>query len=430
MNETDWRLDLRACAWAAIGGLSCGVVAVAFRLALENAEAAHQRLLAWIATMPPGTWLLVPVLFGIGAGLAAWLVVRFVPEASGSGIPHVEEILAGNETMRWQRLLPVKFFGGILALGSGLSLGREGPTVQMGAAIADAIARVGRADVPLRHAILAAGAGAGLTAAFNAPLAGFVFVIEELRRPMSVFTYTTGLIATLAANVVMIAGLGAEPSFHVARSHMLPTTTLPLFALIGVLAGLLGVVFNAALFAAMDGMARLPGPRWVRGVVAGVSAGLLALAVPAAISDGEPVAQAILRGDVPTDPTQWLIVLLGAKLGLTVVSYASGVPGGLFAPLLVLGAALGALAAHALGVEPAVATALVIAGMVGAFTGSVRVPVTGIVLLLEMTSSQHLVLELTTTALAAYLVAAVVGGRPVYDVLRERDEERAARAPV
>ncbi len=424
MNEDDWRLDLRACAWAAIGGLLCGVVAVLFRLALSNAEAAHQRLLAWVATMPAGTWVLVPVLFGIGAGIAGWLVVRFVPEASGSGIPHVEEILAGNETMRWQRLLPVKFLGGILALGSGLSLGREGPTVQMGAAIADAIARLGRADVPLRHAILAAGAGAGLTAAFNAPLAGFVFVVEELRRPLSVFTYTTGLIATLAANVVMIAGLGAAPAFHVDKSHLLPTGGLPLFVLMGALAGLLGVVFNRALFAAIDGMAHMPGPRWGRAVVAGVLAGMLALVVPDAISDGEPVAQAILRGDLPTNPAQWLVMLLGAKLLLTVVSYASGAPGGLFAPLLVLGAALGALTAHVIGVEPAVGTALVIAGMVGAFTGSVRVPITGIVLLLEMTSSQHLVLELTTTGLVAYLVAALVGGRPVYDVLRERDERR------
>jgi CIC family chloride channel protein len=426
VNQEDWRLDLRACSWAAIAGLLCGVVAVLFRLALANAEAAHQRLLAWVHTMPAGVWLLVPVLFGVGAGIAGWLVVRFVPEASGSGIPHVEEILAGNEKMRWQRLLPVKFVGGILALGSGLSLGREGPTVQMGAAIADAIARANDAAVPLRHAILAAGAGAGLTAAFNAPLAGFVFVLEELRRPLSVFTYTTGLIATLAANVVMIAGLGPAPAFSVAKAaHMLPTGTLPLFALIGIVTGLLGVVFNAALFAAIDGMARIPGPRWGRAVAAGVLAGVLALVVPAAISDGEPVAQAILHGELPVDPVRWLVVLLGAKLLLTVVSYASGAPGGLFAPLLVLGAAAGALVAHLLAVDPAVVTPLVIAGMVGAFTGSVRVPITGIVLLLEMTSSQHLVLELTTTGLVAYLVAALVGARPVYDVLRERDEARA-----
>ncbi len=425
MKQEDWRLDLRGCAWAGIAGLLCGVLAVLFRMSLAYAESAHLTLLAWVRAQPIAVWLVVPLLFAIGAGLAGWLVVTFTPEASGSGIPHVEEILDGNETMRWQRLLPVKFVGGILALGSGLSLGREGPTVQMGAAIADAVARAGHAAIPMRHAILAAGAGAGLTAAFNAPLAGFVFVIEELRRAPSVFTYTTGLIATLAANVVMIAGLGPAPGFEVAKAHeMLPTSTLPLFALAGAVTGLLGVVFNAALFATMDGMARLPGPSWGRAVVAGVLAGLTALVVPAAISDGEPVAQSILHGNLPEDPVRWLAILLGAKLVLTVVSYSSGVPGGIFAPLLVLGAAVGSLLAHGLGGEPGLDTALIVASMVGAFTGSVRVPVTGIVLLLEMTSSQHLVLELTTTALVAYLTAAVVGGRPVYDVLRARDEKR------
>lgn len=426
MNQEDWRLDLRACAWAAIAGLLCGGVAVLFRLALAYAESAHLTLLAWVRAQPAGVWLVVPALFGVGAGLAGWMVVTFTPEASGSGIPHVEEILDGNETMRWKRILPVKFLGGILALGSGLSLGREGPTVQMGAALADAVARAGGATIALRHAILAAGAGAGLAAAFNAPLAGFVFVVEELRRAPSVFTYTTGLLATLAANVVMIAGLGPAPAFEVAKAHeLLATSTLPLFALAGVVTGLLGVVFNAALFVAMDGMARLPGPRWTRAVVAGVLAGVTALVVPAAISDGEPIAQSILHGNLPEDPVRWLLVLVGAKLVLTVVSYASGVPGGIFAPLLVIGAATGSLLAFVLaGGQEGLATALVIACMVGAFTGSVRVPITGIVLLLEMTSSQHLVLELTTTALMAYLTAAVVGGRPVYDVLRERDEKR------
>jgi CIC family chloride channel protein len=427
-RQSDWELDLRACLWAAIAGLLCGVIAVLLRVGLSNAEAGRQWLLAWLATQPRVTWIGVPIACAVCAGVAGWLVARFVPEASGSGIPHVEHILEGTEHMRWQRLLPVKFFGGLLALGSGMSLGREGPTVQMGAAVADAVARAGGADVPLRHAILAAGAGAGLTAAFNAPLAGFVFVVEELRRPFCEFTYTTGLIATLAANVVMIAVLGAEPAFQMLHVPPLPTNTLPLFAGLGVVAGLLGVVFNASLFATIDGLARIPGPSWARAIVAGLAVGAMALAFPAATGDGESVASTILQGHVPSDAVTWLVVLIGAKLFLTVVSYASAVPGGLFAPLLLLGAALGAIASRLLGVDPGSGTAFVIAGMVGVFTGSVRVPITGVVLLLEMTNSHHLVLQLTTTAVASYFVAAAVGGEPVYDVLRARDEERAERA--
>ncbi len=421
-------LDVRALLLAATAGAMCGAIALLFRTGLDLAGDGRARLVAALDPTAPTTWLLLAIVICGAAVLAGWLAQRFAPEAGGSGIPHVEEVLARGDRMRWRQLIPVKFTGGVLALGAGLSLGREGPTVQMGAAVADAVARAGGLSEASRLGLLAAGAGAGLAAAFNAPLAGFVFVLEELRRPASALTYSTGLLAVLMANLVLAAGAGPAPEFLVPDSPDLPASVLPAFVIVGLLTGGVGVLFNRMLLAAMDGFDRVwRGPRWLRPGVAGLLVVLLACTLPAAIGGGEPVADTILHGGLPADVVRFLAILVAAKLLLTVMSYASGAPGGLFAPLLVMGAALGRIVGELTATGPAV-PALAMGGMVGLFVAVVRVPITGIVLILEMTDNQHLLLELTVTALAAYLVATALRDPPVYDALRERDERKAAAA--
>src|SRR5262249_24960198 len=180
----DPRLPLRR---VLVGG-AAGVVGGSYRLLLDHIHGWDLRLLAATEKIPLG-WLAVASLFAVAAGLARWLTLRGAPEAAGSGIPQVEQALAGDARLpRWHRLLPIKFVAGAPAVSGGLALGREGPTVHLGAAVASGLQRgLGRIA---RGAILAAGAGAGLTAAFSAPISGFVFVLEELRvapsRPMVV----------------------------------------------------------------------------------------------------------------------------------------------------------------------------------------------------------------------------------------------------
>jgi len=418
-------LDSWNCIYAAIGGVLCGGLAVLFRLTLGWAEDSYGELIATANALPDGGWAVLLIISTAFVGVAGWLTFRFAPEASGSGIPHVEDVLATGLIMRWRTLLPVKFFGGLCALGAGMSLGREGPTVQMGAAISEGLAQRFGLAPGQRRALIAAGAGAGLTAAFNAPLAGFIFVLEELGLDASALTYSTGLIATVTSNLVMQMALGPGAIFSVGDAPQLPPTALWIFLCLGVVSGVLGVLFNQGILRSLDAFAFWPAlPRWYHTAAAGALVGVVAWWFPDAIGGGERVAERLLRSEFSVaEPLNYLLLLLGVKFFLTAVCYGSGAPGGLFAPLLALGATLGAIAGQC--AEPffdvAVTPALAMAGMVGVFTGSVRVPITGVVLILEMTGGQHHLLEFTITALAAYLVATALGDRPIYEALLERD---------
>ena len=200
---------------APVVGAAAGVIGAAFRLALDQADGFRDTLIARAHDARFAGFLLVIAASAGAVAIAAWLVRRFSPPASGSGIPHVEAVLSGELPPAPPRLIPVKFFGGLLAIGAGLALGREGPIVQMGATIADLVGKIFGRRWSDRRVLLAAGAGAGLATAFNAPIAGAVFVLEELVRRFD----TRIAIAALGASATAIAG--CPP---VARST-LPTST-------------------------------------------------------------------------------------------------------------------------------------------------------------------------------------------------------------
>ncbi|MCX8071267.1 MAG: chloride channel protein [Candidatus Binatia bacterium] len=187
---------------AALVGLLAGAVAVLFRSVLMGADTVRLALTAWSHSVPTWGWM-APV-FGstCGAALTADLTRRFAPEAAGSGIPHLEAVLRRYRNLCWQRLLPVKFFGGVLAIGSGLVLGREGPTVQMGGATGAAVAHWLKVSETKRLTLITAGAGARLAAAFNARLAGLVFVLEEVRRDFQPIVFGAAFIACVIADVM------------------------------------------------------------------------------------------------------------------------------------------------------------------------------------------------------------------------------------
>ena len=167
---------------AALVGLGAGLVAALFRATLNGADILRNQMLIWSHHFPVFGWIF-PILFSMAGAIASVMLVRrYAPEASGSGIPHLEAVMHRLRTLNWKRVLPVKFIAGALAIGGGLALGREGPTVQMGASIGDAVSRWTKLSSGERRTLIAAGGGAGLAAAFNAPLAGVIFVLEEIRR--------------------------------------------------------------------------------------------------------------------------------------------------------------------------------------------------------------------------------------------------------
>ena len=434
-SERGWRSVLHEhrqlqFARAALVGVGAGVIAVLFQYALLAAEVTRAALLLRLHAFPMWGWVVLPVLAAISAGLAGWMTAHIAPEAAGSGIPHIKGVLMHVRVLNWRKVLPVKFIGGVLAIGAGLSLGREGPTVQMGAAVGKAIGEWMRLPRRSRTQLIAAGAGAGLAAAFNAPLAGFIFVIEELQRELSPLTYGTALIAAVVADIVTRTFTGQLPSFHISGYPMPPLSALPLFAVLGVIAGLMGVVFNRSLLWTLrqfHGWQRMP--RWARPALVALLAGLLAWWLPQAIGGGHSTAELLLRGQYAAIGFfGFLLLLFVAKFALTVLSYASGVPGGIFAPLLVLGALVGLMTGQLSGLAfPSIAhtsAAFAVIGMAAAFAAIVRAPLTGIVLILEMTNNYEQLFPLLIACMIAFLVAEHLHNKPIYEALLEYDLER------
>lgn len=415
---------------AALVGACAGITALLFRAALTGADVFRNEMLSWAHRMPVLGWIF-PVSFTmLGAGISVAITRRYAPEASGSGIPHLEAVLHRFRKLEWKRVLPVKFFGGVIAIGSGLALGREGPTVQMGGAVGDAISRWLKVSERERLTLISAGAGAGLSAAFNAPLSGLVFVLEEVRRDFQPIVFGAAFVAAAVADIIARIGSGQFPIFAVPGYPVPPLVSLPVFALLGVVAGVLGVLFNRGLRATIDIYARLPA-RYILPAAAltGGIVGLVGWFSPLMIGSGHTIAESALKGNVLLASIPLFFVV---RFLLTTTSYATGAPGGIFAPLLVLGALIGlAIGQVAHNVSPDVVpipAVFAVVGMAAYFTAIVRAPLTGIMLILEMTGNYAQMLPLLVSCFCAYAVTEFLKDLPIYEALLERDLKRGGEA--
>jgi len=411
-------------------GLFAGLVAVAFRSALAEADRLREALLIYVHAHPWAAPL--PLILGaVGAGAAVYVVRSFAPETAGSGIPHVKAVLHGMRKMAWRRVLAVKFLGGVIGIGAGLALGREGPTIQMGAATGQMVGGWFSCTARERRTLIAAGAGAGLAAAFNAPLAGLVFVLEEVQRDFSAGVFTVTLIASVVADITTRLLLGQLPVFFIQTAAIPPLTLLPFALLIGVIAALLGVAFNRGLLASLGLFERMVRwPAWTGGALVGLAVGAVAMLAPSAVGSGHHLVERMLTGELSFDALAGFFIL---RFLLTMLSYGCGAPGGIFAPLLVLGAAIGLeMGGVAERFDPQIAAYLptfAVVGMAAYFSAIVRAPLTGIILMVEMTGNYSLVLPLVISCLTAYGIADFLRDLPVYEALLARDLLRTQAQP-
>jgi CIC family chloride channel protein len=406
---------------AALVGLCAGIVAILFRGALSGMDILRNSLIEKAHEQPLWGWIF-PVLFSVvGAILSLTLTRRYAPETKGSGIPHLEAVLQRLQELNWKRVLPVKFFGGIAAIGSGLALGREGPTVQMGGSIGAAISQVLKVSPRERLTLIAAGAGAGLAAAFNAPLSGLVFVLEEVQRDFHPIVFGTAFLAAAVADVVARVGADPFPVFLISKYPTPPLAALPAFAILGVIAGLFGIAFNRSLVLSLDFYGRMKN-KTLATAITGAAVGLMGWYVPTAIGNGHPLAEMTLSGKIVlTAIPLWFIV----RFLLTISSYGTGVPGGIFAPLLVLGALIGLgvgeITQQIIPSAVPVPAVFAVVGMAAYFTAIVRAPLTGVVLIIEMTGNYEQMLPLLISCFFAYAVTEYLKDMPIYEVLFERD---------
>lgn len=450
-TEDDRKASLLVLALLAlVAGGASGLICAGFRLALMEADRLREALIAWAHGWRFAGFLLVTVGTGLAAAVAAGLVRWFSPYAAGSGIPHIEAALHEQLPPAPPGLLPVKFIGGLLAIGAGLALGREGPSVQMGAVTSHILGKLFRRGWPDCRALLAAGAGAGLAVAFNAPIAGAIFVLEELVQRFEGRTAIVALGASATAILIARLFLGDSPDFHVAIAGSATVATgplayaaaatWPLYVALGIVAGLAAALYSLALLAAVsltDRLHRVPAE--LQAGLIGAAVGICGWFAPDLVGGGDQITQNILAGEASVAMIPFAFLL---RFGLGAISYAAATPGGLFAPLLVLGAQLGfvsgtvcRLAFPGLEIQP---EAFAVVGMAAFFTGLVQAPVTGIVLVIEMTAGFTMFLPMLVACFAAMLVPSLLGVPPIYHSLRERAvgrqqleaANRAAGAPI
>src|SRR5262249_31054491 len=406
---------------ALVAGAAAGLVGAVFRISLGWADQLRDTLVKWSHDRSLPGFLLVTATCATATGIAAWLVRRFSPHASGSGIPHVEAVLKEELRPAPFRLIPIKFLGGFLSIGAGLALGREGPSVQMGSSLAHLVGRVFRRRWPDCRVLVAAGAGAGLATAFIAPIAGAVFVLEELVRRFETRIAIAALGASATAISVAWLFLGNAPEFRVEGLPYPSSEARALFFILGAVTGVVAVAYNNALLRTCTVADRLC--RWpveLRAALVGGGVGTLAWFAPSLVGGGDLLTQNTLSGAVTLGVLPLVFLL---RFGLGPVSYSARTPGGLFAPMLVLGAQLGLLFGDlcrltfpGLDLPP---EAFAVVGMASFFTGVVRAPITGIVLIIEMTASFTLLLPMLGACFVAMLVPTVLRNPPIYHFLRD-----------
>jgi len=410
--------------WALLVGAVAGFVGGVFRLCLTRMADVRHVLLTWGQSFQGWGWI-VPVVFCVVlVSGALFLVRRFAPETSGSGVQEIEGALEGVRPARWRRVLPVKFFAGLMSLSAGLVLGREGPTIQMGGSVGRMIGDLFRISGEKANILMACGAGAGLSAAFNAPLAGVLFIIEEMRSQFryNVVSVQCVFIASAVADIVVRFLTGQGPVIDMTHLQPPHLTAMWIFLVFGMIFGGLGLLFNLALVGTLNLFSRARGwPHRLMGLFVGTGIGLLIWTCPDATGGGYEVIPRALHQSLPVAA---LILIFVARFGTTVFSYASGVPGGIFAPMMALGTLFGMWFGHFahtwlphLVIHPSV---FAVAGMGALFAATVRAPLTGIALAVEMTGNYILILPLILTCMAATVVAEAFGGKPIYSVLLQR----------
>lgn len=397
-------------------GLLVGLVIVAYRWSLQFAA----KLLGNIIVTTKGNILLMALWF-LGLILLAWISARLVkkePLISGSGIPQLEAELTGHLNSKWYRVLVTKFCGGFIALLGGLSLGREGPSIQLGAMIGKGVSQsLGRAKNEERY-LMTCGASAGLAAAFHAPLAGVMFAIEEVHKQFSIALLLAVMTSSLAADFFISVVLGMEPVFDFEIIESFSPEFFPVLVLLGIVVGLGGVAYNFSLLKLQQLFNHRSLNQFTKILITFILAGVVGYSFPLLLGGGDAIIEEL---NIAEFTTTTLILLLLGKFVFSLVSFNSGAPGGIFFPMLVLGSLIGKIVANIainnFGIAPIYLDNFIIVAMAGLFSAIVKAPVTGIILIFEMTGSLTSLLAISVVSIVSFITSELCHSKPIYDSL-------------
>ena len=408
-------------------GTIAGLFVLLYRIVLEHAGSALTAILDFIGRDPlkMAGWFAVLLLL-------AWIVaklVTFEPMISGSGIPQLEGEMVGKINQKWWRVLPAKFIGGFLCLLGGLALGREGPSIQLGAMVGKGISsKLDRGKTEEKF-LTTCGASAGLAAAFHAPLAGVMFSLEEVHKNFSVSVLLSVMVSSLTADYLSSTVMGLEPVFQFGIIEGLPQEYYWMLILLGAFLGIFGAFYNWFTLKVQELYNKAKCLNTTTKImIPFLLAGVLAFTHPELLGSGHALIdhlteEGMLIGTI-------VFVLIGRFI-FSAVCFGSGAPGGIFFPLLVLGGFAGGLFAavgvQVLGLDPIYINNFVILGMAGYFAAIVRAPLTGIILIFEMTGTYSYLLSLSVVSIVAYIVVTLLKSKPIYESLLERLLEKQGK---
>lgn len=360
-----------------------------------------------------------------------YIIHPFQTDLVGSGVPQIEAILAGQHTMNWSQVLWRKFIGGLLAICPGLFLGREGPCIQMGAAIGQGFSEhFFHSNRDITRTLLSCGIAAGLSAAFSAPLAGTMFLLEEIVFHFQPQIWLTALAAAICSDVVTVCFFGTKPCLFLPITSNLPVHSYPIMIILGIILGVCAYGYQYCLL----------NLRWWFSKIRQIPAQYhsifpLLLIIPVGlwqpkILGGSHVLINYLVAKVTnvgihhySQLIMYLLIFLVIRFVWSMLSYGATVPGGIFMPILVLGALLGCISAPIMiqtNVIPATDYINIIAFSMAAYFGAIEhAPFTAILLITEMVGSIEHILPMTIMTFVAYIINDLLGGRPIYTALRE-----------
>ncbi|MGE4277532.1 MAG: ClC family H(+)/Cl(-) exchange transporter [Lawsonibacter sp.] len=412
MNELKWRIALKGI----LAGLISGLLVVLYRLGIEYGTDIAIEIYAYLRLHP---LLILPwILCILVAGLfIAWLI-HLEPMASGSGIPQVEGQVIYGLRIKWYSVLAVRYLAGFASSFFGLSLGREGPSIQIGASGSQGLAKKMAKNKLEENYLMTAGAAAGLSAAFNAPLSGMVFALEEVHRSFSGLILITATTASLTADIVSKYFFGLTPILNFSVTPSMTERLYIWLVPIGIVSGLSGILINKALLGFQTLYNKLP---WfIRPCIALLIALPCGLFLPQVLGGG---ANLIELAELADTGLATLLICLVVKFLFTCTSFGSGVPGGIFLPILSVGALSGSLLgllAMQFGLPASFIPDFAVCGMAGALSSSVKAPVTSILLTAEMTGSLVHLLPVAACSFIALFLSDIVKVEPIYEALLAR----------
>lgn len=411
---------------AVLVGIITGFLVSLFRLIIEILLGYTISVYHFLREEPQ--WIIGWVIISISIVIFIGKLIKSEPNIKGSGIPQLEGQLHGEIEVNWWSVLWKKFVGGILSISPGLFLGREGPSIQIGAVIGQGVNQLFKGERTGEKVLISSGASAGLAAAFNAPMAGLLFVLEEVHHNFFPLIGLTSLSAAITANFISLKFFGLTPVLDLGKLNIFPVESYIYLIILGVILGLFGLLYQKVLLALPNIYEKIKFlPSYLYGIVPFLLIIPIGLLSPEILGGGSEIIL-FLKDSSPT-----LIVLVGLfaiRFIFSMISYGGNLPGGIFLPILSLGAILGSIYGNIIvdvtGMDIIYIKSFIVFAMGGYFTAIGKAPLTAIVLVTEMIGSLNQLMPLAVVSLVAYIVVDLAGAKPIYeallDVMLNKDE--------